>query len=58
VEAQVSTYHVTLTWNGVPAETPEGAVDGFRDLLGISIPPGTVFYVVNDETGEETEVEV
>lgn len=51
-------YHVTLTWNGVEGPTPKVAALRFQQMLGVVLPEGTVLDVVNDETGEETEVEL
>lgn len=55
----MSEYVVTLTWNGVQASSPLMAAIRFQQLLGdVELPEGTVLTVLNDETGEETEVEL
>lgn len=53
-----NTYNVSVTWNGVQAPSPSMAVMRLQELLATRFPEGTVIDVVNDETGEETEVEL
>ena len=54
----MSSFNVSVTFNGVDAEDPTQAVQRFQELLGIVLPVGCVVDVMDDETGEETEVEV
>lgn len=51
-------YAVTLTWNGLQAETPQDAVRQFQELLGIRLPIGCVVDVQDMESGAFEEVEV
>lgn len=51
-------YNVTLTWNGVAGESPADAALQLGVLLGVTLPEGTVLEVMDDETGEVTEVEL
>ena len=52
-----STFNVSLDHYGIEADTPEEALRLFLHAYGIQPPDGTLFVVVDDETGTETEID-
>lgn len=50
-------FNVSLDLYGIEADTPDEALSLFLHTYGITPPEGTLFVVVDDETGTEHEID-